>query len=41
MGYYSGDPEKVRNARVDDVFNILDYEKFKDLYELTLIKINE
>lgn len=41
QGYYSGDPGKVKNAPVDDVLRILDYEAFLNEYEFTEYKINE
>ena len=41
LGYYSGDPGKVRKALVTDIFDILDYEKFLNDYEFTEYKLNE
>jgi hypothetical protein len=41
MGYYGGDPDRVRAARVDDVMSILSYEDFISDYELTFQHINE
>ena len=40
-GYYSGDPGKVKQAPIDDVFRILDYENFLSEYEFTEYKLNE
>ncbi len=40
-GYYGGDPSKVRQASIDDVFRVLDYENFLSEYEFTEYKINE
>lgn len=40
-GYFSGDPERVRRASIDDVFRILDYENFLSDYEFTEYKLNE
>jgi len=41
MGYYNGSPMMVKNAPVDDVLRILDYEVFLNEYEITEYKINE
>lgn len=40
-GYYGGNPAFVRQAPVDDVLSILDYEHFLDVYDYTEFKINE
>jgi len=41
LGYYGGDPARVRNAQAYDIFNILDYENFQDEYGSTEYKLNE
>lgn len=41
MGYFGGNPELVRAARVDDVFSILDYENFHTEYEEKFIELNK
>ena len=40
-GYFGGDPSKVRQATIDDVFRILEYENFLSDYEFTEYKLNE
>ena len=40
-GYYSGDPQKVREAPVDVVQSILDYEDFRNNYEKKFIELNK
>jgi hypothetical protein len=39
-GYYGGDPDKVRQARFDDVLAILEYEGFLNDYELVDYNLN-
>jgi hypothetical protein len=39
-GYYGGDPQKVREARLDDVLSILEYEGFLQDYEIVDYNIN-
>ena len=40
-GYYSGDPEKVLQAKVDHVMLIIEYEKFNDDYQDVYMEINK
>lgn len=40
-GYYGGNPAFVRQAPIDDVISILDYENFLGEYEFTEFKMNE
>ncbi len=41
MGYYGGSPQAVREAFIGDVFDILDYEDFHNVYEITSHEINK
>lgn len=41
MGYYGGSPQAVREASITDVFNILDYEAFLNVYEVTEYELNK
>jgi hypothetical protein len=41
LGYYSGDPLNILNARVDMVINIMEYEKFQYDYDLTYMELNK
>ena len=40
-GYYSGDPQKVLEARVDYVLSILEYESFNSDYERVYTELNK
>jgi len=40
-GYYSGDPEKVLNSRVDHILAIIEYENFLNDYESAYMELNK
>lgn len=40
-GYYSGDPAKVLDARVDHIISIMEYEKFTMDYESAYTELNK
>jgi hypothetical protein len=40
-GYYSGDPEKVLQARVDIVLSLMQYESFRNDYQEVEYFINK
>jgi len=41
MGYYGGDPDKVRKAPIDTIMNILHFEKYEREYQETLGELND
>ena len=41
MGYFGGDPDRVRVERVDTVMNILAYSKFLDEVEEVARELNK
>ena len=41
MGYFGGDPDKVRVARVDTVMNVLSYSTFLTELESVAREINK
>jgi hypothetical protein len=41
QGYYGGDPDAVRRARVDDVMAILEYEEFLSDFEDAFAELNK
>jgi hypothetical protein len=40
LGYYGGDPAKVREARVDDVMAIIEFEEFHGDLETATYELN-
>jgi len=40
MGFYGGDPDKVKNAPVDTVLNILSFLEYETKYQLAFGELN-
>jgi len=40
LGYYGGNPDEVKNAPVDTVMGVLNYEKFEADYKETTRELN-
>jgi len=41
LGFFGGDPDKVRKARVDTVMNVLAYSTFLNEFESVTREINK
>lgn len=41
QGFYGGDPDRVRRARVDDVVNVLGYTSFLNELEDVVREMNK